>query len=80
MKSRLWGNLTSEELVKKEKFLKMTVYMLGGALVLLFVLTIYNTTQKGFSALNVVPLGLLPMLILNINNLNEIRKELKSRK
>ena len=75
-----FNEMTSEELIKNEKSLKAVTYIFGVALVLLFVHNIYLAINKGFSAANVIPLALLPIFILNMNTLKEIKKELESRK
>ncbi|OIV41900.1 redox-active disulfide protein 2 [Flavobacterium johnsoniae] len=75
-----FNEMSSEELLKNEKSLKAVTYIFGIVLLLLFVLNIYLAFIKGFSAANVIPLALLPIFILNMNTLKEIKKELESRK
>lgn len=72
--------MDTEDLVKNEKMLKGITY--GFAVILLFLLgiNIFLVVKKGFGATQIVPIALLPILILNLNNLREIKKELKSRK
>lgn len=69
----------TESLNKKQKLLKMITAMLGGMLLILLVLAIYISFKKGFSALVVVPIALMPILMLNIISIKNIQKELKSR-
>ncbi|GAA4151772.1 hypothetical protein GCM10022217_05890 [Chryseobacterium ginsenosidimutans] len=66
---------TNEELINNEKKIKVLTIMLMAAIVLLFLSTIFLTFKKGFSALTVIPIALLPILIININNWNKIKKE-----
>jgi Flp pilus assembly protein TadB len=72
--------MTSEELVKTQKSLKTLTYLFGVVLLLLFGLNIFLVANKGFSASNVIPIALLPIFILNMNTLKEIKKELEARK
>ena len=53
--------------------------MLSAVLLFLFCMTLFLSVTKGFTPLLVVPIALLPILILNFNTLNEIKKELTSR-
>jgi hypothetical protein len=66
---------TDEELVNNEKKIKVLTIMLTVAIVLLFLSTMFLTFKKGFSALTVIPIALLPILIININNWNKLKKE-----
>jgi len=72
--------MTSEELVKTQKSLKTVTYLFGVVLLFLFGLNIFLVANKGFSASNVIPIALLPIFILNMNTLKEIKKELEARK
>jgi len=79
MNSKKLNEMSNEELLKQQKLLRVITYMLAGILLLLFTLTTFLSLKKGFSALSVVPIALMPIVILNLNNLKEIKKELKSR-
>lgn len=79
MKNKKLNELSNEELLKNEKSIKVITYMLTGVLIVLFILTTINTINKGFNSLAVVPIALLPILIMNFNTLNEIKKELNAR-
>jgi predicted nucleic acid-binding Zn ribbon protein len=70
---------TDEELVNNEKKIKVLTIMLMVAIVLLFLSTMFLTFKKGFSALTVIPIALLPILIININNWNKLKKEKANR-
>ncbi|WP_238568013.1 redox-active disulfide protein 2 [Flavobacterium sp. ASV13] len=72
--------MSTEELIKNQKALKTVNTIFGVVLLMLFALNIFIIFMKGFSAMNVVPIALLPILFLNLNNLKEIKKELDSRK
>lgn len=70
---------TDEELINNEKKIKILTIMLMTAIVLLFLSTMFLTFKKGFSALTVIPIALLPILIININNWNKLKKEKANR-
>lgn len=72
--------MTVEELIKTQKSFKTVTYIFGVVLLFLFGLNIFLVANKGFSASNVIPIALLPVFILNMNTLKEIKKELESRK
>ncbi|CAM3620029.1 redox-active disulfide protein 2 [Flavobacterium chungbukense] len=72
--------MSTEELIKNQKTLKTVNTIFAVVLFMLFALNIFIVFNKGFSAMNVVPIALLPILFLNISNLKEIKKELESRK
>lgn len=74
-----FNEMTTEELIKTQKSLKTVTYLFGVVLLLLFCLNIFLVVNKGFSASNVIPVALLPIFILNMNTLKEIKKELQSR-
>jgi tetrahydromethanopterin S-methyltransferase subunit E len=79
MGNNKFSEMSKEELIKNQKTLTGVAYGLGIVLFLAFVVNIFLVFKKGFSALTVVPIALLPVLILNISNLKEIKKELESR-
>jgi len=66
---------SDEEIISNEKKVKVLTIMLMVAILLLFLSTMFLTFKKGFSALTVVPIALLPILIMNINNWNKLKKE-----
>jgi len=66
---------TDEELINNEKKIKVLTIMLMVVIILLFLSTMFLTFKKGFSALTVIPIALLPILIININNWNKLKKE-----
>jgi len=71
--------MSNEELLKNQRIIKLLAGMLGGALLVLFGAGLYITFTKGFSPLFITSVALMPILIININNLNEIKKEIKAR-
>ena len=79
MKTTKFSEMTTEELIKTQKTSKAVTYTFAGILLLLFAVNIFLVIKKGFSANQVVPFALLPILLLNLKTLNDIKKELKSR-
>lgn len=80
MRNKKPAEMSDEELLKMEKTTKMTTYILGTALLLLFVLNIIVCFRKGFNAAFVIPIALLPVLTVNINSLKTLQQEKKQRK
>ncbi|BFM43640.1 hypothetical protein CFS9_22810 [Flavobacterium sp. CFS9] len=79
MKNEKFSKMTTEELLKSQKMSKSATYAFAVILALLFIVNIYLVLKKGFSASQVVPIALLPLLILNFKTLKDIKEELKSR-
>lgn len=80
MRKQELSALSTEELQKKEKVTKGLTGMLAVALIVLFGLYLYITIQKGFTPLLILPIALMPILIVNIKNIQSIKKELERRK
>lgn len=79
MSNKKYTEMSDEELLKSQKSIKTITALLAGMLLFLFAINIFLAFKKGFSALSVVPIALLPIVIININTLKEIKKELNSR-
>lgn len=79
MKNNSIAEYTNEELIRNEKKIKGICIILSIMIVLLFLINIYLTFKRGFNALNVIPIALLPILIINMNNWNQLKKEKKNR-
>ncbi|KFF06772.1 hypothetical protein [Flavobacterium reichenbachii] len=79
MGNNKFSEMTKEELIKNQKTLTGVAYGLGVMLFLCFAANIFLVFKKGFSALTVIPIALVPVLILNISSLKAIKKELESR-
>ncbi|MFS4428461.1 redox-active disulfide protein 2 [Chryseobacterium sp. GVT01B] len=79
MKNKSISEYTNEELISNEKKIKIITIMLGIAILLLFLSNIVLTFKRGFSAMSVIPIALVPILILNINNWNQLKKEKANR-
>lgn len=79
MSTKRYAEMSNEELLKSQKSIKVVTGLLAGMLLFLFAINIFLAFKKGFSALNVVPVALLPIVFINMNTLKEIKKELNSR-
>ncbi|OHT47233.1 redox-active disulfide protein 2 [Flavobacterium tructae] len=79
MSIKKYSEMTTEELVKSEKISKSAAYAFTILLLLLFISNIYLAFLKGFSAVQIVPIALLPLLIFSFKTLKDIQTELKSR-
>jgi Na+-transporting methylmalonyl-CoA/oxaloacetate decarboxylase beta subunit len=79
MESNKLSELNTEALLKKYKLWKAMAGTLAGILLVCFIVLIYLSLKKGFSPLLIVPIALMPILILNITKINNIKKELNSR-
>lgn len=73
------GDLTKEDLIKKKKQTSLTTGLLAGVLTALLVVTTWQTINKGFTALLIVPIALLPILFESYKSIGDIDNELKSR-
>jgi hypothetical protein len=79
MKDQKIQDMGTEALLKQKKTIGFVTGLLAGALIALFILTTASYVRKGFTPLLIVPFALLPILFLNVNNWQAIKKELKSR-
>jgi hypothetical protein len=75
-----FSEMSIEKLQQQAKTIKVITGMLAGMLAVLLVMAIMLSVKKGFSALVVIPFALLPIVIININSLKQIKKELESRR
>lgn len=71
--------LSTEELKKKAKFMKLAVGMIAVAMALMAISGIILSIRKGFSALSVTPIAFLPLMIIFSSQLTKINTELKRR-
>ncbi len=77
MKDSKFEEASTEELKKRAKTIKVVTITLATMLALLFIMGIilYNK----LSSLFVIPLGLLPIVLINVGQLKQINKELHAR-
>ncbi len=78
MKTKKPAEMTKEELEKGIKMTSLVTGMLAGALLVLIILNVF-VNKKNFWGIIAVPLALSPILLLNYNNLKEMKKELNTR-
>jgi asparagine N-glycosylation enzyme membrane subunit Stt3 len=74
-----FSEMSVEKLQQQAKTIKVVTGTLVGMLVVLLVMAIMLSVKKGFSALVVIPFALLPIVVINVNSLKQIKKELESR-
>ncbi|EOR30079.1 hypothetical protein [Elizabethkingia meningoseptica] len=79
MKKENWSSLSTEDLNQKQKSIKSLTTMLIVTLIALFLISLFISLKKGFSPLLVIPIALLPVVSMNLNNLKNIKKEIDSR-
>ncbi|MFD2717657.1 redox-active disulfide protein 2 [Hymenobacter monticola] len=81
MKPEDLKTLSSEELLKRQKTIKLVSGALAAMLLILLVMGISLTIQKKrFVSLIVIPFSLLPILMLNLTIFKKIKDELYLRK
>nr|WP_322625222.1 hypothetical protein [uncultured Flavobacterium sp.] len=79
MKTNKFAEMPDEKVLSLEKTLTAIIIIFSVFMVILLGAVIYVNVTKGFSGLTVLPLGVAPILLLNVNNLKELRKEMKNR-
>ncbi|HAY3549691.1 redox-active disulfide protein 2 [Elizabethkingia meningoseptica] len=79
MKKENWSSLSTEDLNQKQKSIKSLTTMLIVTLIALFLISLFISLKKGFTPLLVIPIALLPVVSMNLNNLKNIKKEIDSR-
>ncbi|HIC8644980.1 redox-active disulfide protein 2 [Elizabethkingia meningoseptica] len=79
MKKENWSSLSTEDLNQKQKSIKSLTTMLIVTLIALFLISLFISLKKGFTPLLVIPIALLPVVSMNLNNLKSIKKEIDSR-
>jgi asparagine N-glycosylation enzyme membrane subunit Stt3 len=75
-----FSEMSVEKLQQQAKTIKVVTGTLAGMLLVLLVMAIMLSIKKGFSALVIIPFALLPIVVININSLKQIKKELESRR
>lgn len=79
MAAKKLSEMSNEELLKEKKTIQTITYLLIGMILILIVLNTIVFLKKGFSAIHVVPIALLPIVFINLGSLNKVKEELKSR-
>lgn len=70
---------STEELTQREKALKTSIAVMGGAIALMIAAGAYLTIRKGFGVFTVLPIVFISLFVINFKNLKDIRAELASR-
>lgn len=71
--------MSNEKLLAQKKSIEFLVGLLIGALIALLALAAYISINQGFTPLVIVPLALSPIVLINLNTLKAIKKEIQSR-
>jgi hypothetical protein len=79
MKNQKIQEMSTETLLKQKKIIEAVTGMFSGVLTVLFIVTLVSSFKQGFTPLLILPFALLPILVLNVNNWQAIKKELNSR-
>jgi hypothetical protein len=79
MKAKNYSEMSTEKLLEQTKSIKALTGLLAGMLFVLFCVGFYLTYNKGFNVFLIIPFAFLPIVILNVNTLKEIKKEVRSR-
>lgn len=79
MKENKLIDLSVDELISKEKKLKLALGVLVGTIGVLLIACIIITVMKGFQVFTIMPIAFLPIILASFSNLKEIQNEIKSR-
>ncbi|GEN72250.1 MULTISPECIES: redox-active disulfide protein 2 [Chryseobacterium] len=79
MRSKPISEYTDEELISNEKKLKILTVMLGVSITLLFLASMALMLKKGFSPIMIIPICLFPLVVVNIINWQNLKKEKQRR-
>jgi hypothetical protein len=79
MKPKPLSELTTEELIKTEKGMKIAVIVLSAGVVLMVFSGGYLFAKKGFSTSTLLPIIFLPLWMINYRNWKKIKEELQKR-
>ncbi|KPE53173.1 hypothetical protein [Chryseobacterium indologenes] len=79
MKNKHFTEYTDEELMSNEKKIKVLTIMLASSMMVLFFTFIVLVIKKGFNPIMIIPIGILPLLVINIMNLKKLKKEKEKR-
>jgi tellurite resistance protein TehA-like permease len=79
MKQKSMSEMTTEELQKNEKTIRVALIVIGICIVIMIISSIYLYSKKGFSVSTIMPAFFLPILGVNIMNWKKIKAEIASR-
>jgi uncharacterized membrane protein len=75
-----FSSYTKEELLKKLKNQKMFLVIQGIVVILMIILAVFQTVEKGITFQTFLPLFFIPMMFVMLFEMKKIKKELDSRK
>ena len=73
------SNISTEELIKSQKQLRLTVILIGSAIILTAISSIVLSIRRGANALNVLPICFLAMVTVFAGQLKKVNREIKRR-
>lgn len=79
MASKPISEMTTAELQKTAKSLKIVVAILAGTMIVMTASCVYLFIKKGFGPTTILPIVFLPLFTMNIANMKKIKAELLSR-
>jgi CHASE2 domain-containing sensor protein len=79
MRSKPISEYTDEELISNEQKMKILTVMLGVSITLLFLASMALMLKKGFSPIMIIPICLFPLVVVNIINWQNLKKEKQRR-
>ncbi|NCU06057.1 MAG: redox-active disulfide protein 2 [Chitinophagaceae bacterium] len=74
------SEMTTEELNKNLKLMRIAIAVISASIGVMIVSAIVSYSKKGFSVFTILPLMFIPILTMNIANMKKIKTELQSRK
>lgn len=79
MRNKLITEYTDKELIQNEKKMKILTVMLGASMILLLFACIVLMLYKGFTPIMIIPICIFPLLVVNIINWQNLKKEIGRR-
>jgi hypothetical protein len=75
-----FSSYSKEEIKQKIKKQQLFINIKIVVIILMAILAVFSTIEKGVSSLTFLPLFFLPMLYVMVNELKKLKKELTERK
>jgi len=80
MAQKQLSEMTTEELNKNLKLMRVAIAVISASIGVMIVSGIVSYSKKGFSVFTILPVMFVPILTMNIANMKKIKAELDSRK
>lgn len=80
MAQKQLSEMTTEELNKNLKLMRVAIAVISASIGVMIVSGIVSYSKKGFSTFTILPVMFVPILTMNIANMKKIKAELDSRK